>query len=276
MPSPEPAAATPGERRQLTILFCDLVDSSATAARLDPEEWRAVVVDYHRLARDVVTRFDGHVAKNGDGFLAYFGWPAAHEDDAERAARAGLAVVEGVKTLASSWSAARGARGAPGLSVRVGIDTGPVVVGGDGEVYGDAANVAARVQALAAPDTVLATAATHRLVSGLFVVEACGAQALKGLPRAVELYRIVQPSGVRGRLAAAVAAARALTPFVGREDERRLLRSRFEQARNGEGQVVLLVGEAGIGKSRLAQTLHEDLAGVPHTWLEHLAPKHDE
>jgi class 3 adenylate cyclase len=241
------------------VLFCDVVGSTARAARLDPEEWRAIVVDYHRLARDVIARYDGHVAKNlGDGFLAYFGWPTAHEDDAERAARAGLAVVQALSGGATT----------KGLSVRVGIDTGPVVVADDGEVYGDTANIAARVQALAAPDTVLATAATHRLVSGLFIVEPQGAQTLKGVAGPVDLFRIVQPSGVRGRLAQATAAARTLTPFLGREDERRLLRRRFEQACEGEGQVVLLVGEAGIGKSRLAQMLHEDLRDVPHTWLE--------
>jgi class 3 adenylate cyclase len=264
-----------GERRQLTVLFCDLVGSTEIAARTDPEEWRTVLVEYHRAAREVIARFGGHAAKNlGDGVLAYFGWPSAHEDDAERAVRAGLAIIEGVKALGVTGLGDQNPTLPPNpiapdrLFVRVGVDTGQVVIADAGEVYGDTANIAARVQALAAPDSVLVTAATHRLISGLFIVEARGPQTLKGVTAPIDLYRIVQPSGVRGRLAAAAAAARTLTPFVGRDDERRLLRNRFAQACDGAGQVVLIVGEAGIGKSRLAQTLHDDLADVPHTWLE--------
>ncbi len=258
-PAPEPAG---GERRQLTILFCDLVGSTQLAAGLDPEDWRELVRGYQAAADAVVARFGGHVAQHlGDGLLVYFGWPEAHDDDAERAVRAALALVEAM--------AARDAR----LQLRVGLHTGPVVVsdvGGGGRVetlaLGDAPNLAARVQAEAAAGEVFATAATHRLVSGLFLVEARGTRALKGVRDPVELFRVVRPSGVRGKLAAA--AVHGLSPFVGREDERRLLRSRFEQASEGEGQVVLLVGEPGIGKSRLAQRLREDLAGTPHSWLE--------
>src|SRR5881296_908181 len=256
---PEAEKLPAGERRQLTVVFCDLVGSTELSARLDPEDFRDVVRAYQRSAEEVVARFGGHVAKTlGDGLLVYFGWPRAHEDDAERAVRAGLGIVDAVGAL--------NRRLQHRLAVRIGMDTGLVVIGDDGEVYGDPPNVAARAQAVAEPDTVLVTAATHRLVSGRFIVEERGAQALKGVRGPVVLYRVVQPSGVRSRLAAA--AVLGLTPFVGREDERRLVRTRFEQAREGEGQVVLLVGEPGIGKSRLAQVLREDLAGMPHAWLE--------
>jgi class 3 adenylate cyclase len=240
-------------------LFCDLVGSTALAATMDPEEWRDVVMQYQKAASDVVARFGGHVAKTfGDGLLVYFGWPTAHGDDSERAVRAGLAIRDAIATLAARLEMT--------LPVRVGMDTGLVVIAEDGEVYGDPPNVASRVQALCEPGTVLVTAATHRLVSGLFLVEERGAHQLKGVPAPVVLFQVAQPSGVRSKLA--VAAARGLTPFVGRENERQLLASRFEQAREGKGQVALLVGEPGIGKSRLAHVLHEDLAGVPHTWLE--------
>jgi class 3 adenylate cyclase len=202
-PTPEPAGALPaGERRQLTVLFSDLVGSTEIAARLDAEEWRALVVEYHRLARDVMARFAGHVAKNlGDGFLAYFGWPTAHEDDAERAARAGLAIVDAVKGLGVT----------PPLSVRIGIDTGPVVIGDGSEVYGDTANIAARVQSLAAPDTVLVTAVTQRLVSGLFIVDERGPQSLKGVaaprPAGRSRSRGAQPDALRRARARAGDAA---------------------------------------------------------------------
>jgi len=194
-PTPEPDAAIPaGERRQLTVLFCDLVGSTALAAGMDPEDWRHVVTQYHKAAAEAVVRFGGHVARTvGDGLLVYFGWPTAHGDDAERAVRAGLAILDAVATL--------GVRLGAELAVRVGMDTGPVVLGA-GEVYGHSPNVAARVQALAEPNTVLVTAATHRLVSGLFIVEERGPCALKSVPGPVPLYRVAQPSGVRSRLAA--------------------------------------------------------------------------
>jgi class 3 adenylate cyclase len=200
-----------GERRHLTVLFCDLVGSTAIAAQLDPEEWRETVGEYHRTAADAITRFGGHVVKYlGDGVMALFGWPEAHDNDAERAARAGLAIIEAIAKI--------GAGTEPGnnparqrLSARVGIDSGAVVVGTgagkDADVFGDAPNIAARVEAAAEPSTVLITATTHRLVSGLFVVEGRGAQALKGIEVPVQLYRVIQPSGVRGRLEA-IAAVR--------------------------------------------------------------------
>ena len=254
-----------GERRHLTVLFCDLVGSTAIAARLDPEEWRETLAGYHRAAAEAITRFDGHVAKYlGDGVMAYFGWPAAHDNDAERAARAGLAILDAIAKLNEQPGHAK-------LSVRVGIDSGPVVIGkgagNDADVFGDTPNIAARVQAAAEPGTVAITDATQRLVAGLFVVEDRGAQALKGIEQPLQLYRVVRPSGVRGRFQAATAAG-GLTPFVGREDELRSLMSRWERVLDGEGQVALIIGEAGIGKSRLVQRFHEQIAGTPHTWVE--------
>ena len=254
-----------GERRHLTVLFCDLVNSTQIAAGLDPEDWREIVADYHRAATQAIERFGGSVAQYlGDGVMAYFGWPEAHDNDAERAARGGLAILDAISKLNERPMH-------PKLSARIGIDSGAVVVGAgagkEADVFGDTPNLAARVQAAAAPDTVLVTGATHRLVSGLFVVEDRGAQALKGVERPVQLYRVVQPSGVRGRLEAA-AATRGLTPFVGREEELRLLMNRWERALDGEGQAALIVGAAGIGKSRLAQRFHEQIAGTPHTWVQ--------
>jgi len=257
--------AVEGERRHLTVLFCDLVGSTEIARRLDPEEWREIVAGYHRAAAQAIERFGGHVAQYlGDGVMAYFGWPEAHDNDAERAARAGLAILDAISKLNEHLTR-------PKLAARIGIDSGAVVVGtgagGDAGVFGDTPNLAARVQGAAAPNTVLVTADTHRLVSGLFVIEARGAQELKGIDRPVQLYRVLRPSGVRGRLEAA-AAVRALTPFVGREDELRLLMNRWEHALDGEGQVALIIGEAGIGKSRLVQRFHEQIAGTPLTWVE--------
>jgi class 3 adenylate cyclase/tetratricopeptide (TPR) repeat protein len=254
-----------GERRHLTVLFCDLVGSTEIASHLDPEQWREIVGEYHHAAAQAIERFGGSVAQYlGDGVMAYFGWPEAHDNDAERAARAGLAILQAITKLNEHPTR-------PKLAARVGIDSGTVVVGAgagkDSDVFGDTPNIAARVQAAAAPGTVLISEDTHRLVSGLFVVEDRGAQALKGVERPVQLYRVVQPSGVRGRLEAA-AAARGLTPFVGREDELRLLMNRWERALDSEGQVALIIGEAGIGKSRLVQRFHEQIAGTPHTWVE--------
>lgn len=265
-PAP-PTAVAEGERRQLTALFCDLVGSTEIASQLDAEEWRDIAAEYQRRAAAAVTRFGGHVDKFlGDGLVCFFGVPQAHEDDAERAVRAGLAIVETVQAL----TAKLGAQQAAPLRVRVGIHTGAAVVaqgGGDAQdVFGDTPNIAARVQSVAEPDTVLITAATQRLVAGLFVVDPCGAQRLKGVPEPVLLYRVRQSSGVHGRLA--VGAARGLTPFVGRDDERRLLLNRWERAQDGDGQIVLITGEAGIGKSRLVQDFKEHLGSTPHTWIE--------
>jgi len=254
-----------GERRHLTVLFSDLVGSTEIASHLDPERWREIVADYHHAAATVIERYGGSVAQYlGDGVMAYFGWPEAHDNDAERGTHAGLAILSAVSKLNELPDR-------PKLSVRIGIDSGAVVVGGgtdkSADVFGDTPNIAARVQAAAEPGTVVVTDAVHRLVSGLFVVESRGTPSLKGIERPVQLYRVVQPSGVRGRLQA-TAAARGLTPFVGREDELRLLMNRWERAREGEGQMALVIGEAGIGKSRLVQRFHELIADTAHTWVE--------
>jgi class 3 adenylate cyclase/tetratricopeptide (TPR) repeat protein len=258
-----------GERRHLTVLFCDLVGSTEIAAQLDPEEWRETVAGYHRAAAQAITRFGGYVAKYlGDGVMAFFGYPEAHDNDAERAARAGLAILDAIAKLNEPGGAGFSLSSPVKLSARVGIDSGAVVVGAgagkDADVFGDAPNIAARVQAVAEPGTVLITADTHRLVSGLFVVEERRARELKGVAKPVELYRVVRPTGVRGRLG----RTRGLTRFVGREDELRLMLSRWERTREGEGQVVLVVGEAGIGKSRLLAKFHERIRDTPHIWME--------
>ncbi|HYL59889.1 MAG TPA: AAA family ATPase [Candidatus Acidoferrales bacterium] len=255
------------ERRHLTVLFCDLVGSTEIASNLDPEDWREILASYHSGATEAVERFGGHVAQYlGDGLLVYFGYPEAHDDDPHRAVLAGLAIIDSISTLNSGAAGKR----RPKLSVRIGIHSGSVVVGessgNKANVYGDVPNVASRVQTAAAPDTVLISAAVHHLVSGLFVVEDHGAQPLKGIQHPIQLYRVVQASGARGRLAAA--ALRGLTPFVGREDEMRLLLNRWERIGDGEGQLVVVVGEAGIGKSRLVQQFREHLADAPHTWVD--------
>jgi class 3 adenylate cyclase/tetratricopeptide (TPR) repeat protein len=247
------------------VLFCDLVGSTAIAAQLDPEHWRETVAGYHRAAAEAITRFDGYVVKYlGDGVMAVFGWPAAHDNDAERAVRAGLAILEAIAKLNEQ-------PGLTQLSGRVGIDSGTVVIGkGAGieiDVFGDAANIAARVEAAAAPGTVAIIEATQRLVAGLFIVEDCGAQELKGVERAIRIYCVIRPSGARGRFDVATAAG-GLTPFVGREDELRSLMNRWERAREGDGQVALIIGEAGIGKSRLLRRFREQITGTPHTWVE--------
>src|SRR5215469_4757644 len=244
-----------GERRHLTVLFCDLVGSTEIAARLDPEEWQQTVAGYHGAAAEAIERFDGQVAKYlGDGVMAYFGYPEAHDNDAERAARAGLAILDTIAKLNEQSGTGFSLSSSVRLSARVGIDSGAVVVGtGAGtetDVFGETPNIAARVQGAAAPGTVLLSAATHRLVAGLFVVEDCGEQTLKGVEQPMHLYRVIRPAGVRGRLAAA-AASRGLTPFVGREDELRMLTSRWQRVLDSEGQAVMIIGEAGIGKSRL-------------------------
>jgi class 3 adenylate cyclase/tetratricopeptide (TPR) repeat protein len=254
-------------------MFCDLQGSTEISARLDPEELREHEGDYNGAVAEAISRFGGHVTKYlSDGVLAYFGWPEAHDNDAERAARAGLAIVDAVGAL----NQRDGQRSRPKLSVRVGIDSGTVVIGkgggSDSEVFGDTANIAARVQSAADPDTVLVSAAANRLVSGLFVVEDRGAHQLKGIAEPVELYRILRLSGARSRLAAS--AVRGLTPFVGRADEMGLLWNRWERASDGEGQVVFIVGEAGIGKSRLVAQFRERLAGAPHTWNECAGASH--
>jgi class 3 adenylate cyclase len=263
----EHPVASDGERRHLTVLFCDLINSTEIASRLDPEEWREIAAGYQRTSAEAVMRFGGHVAKYlGDGLVVYFGWPEAHEDDAERAVRAGLTIVDAVATLNEGLAVKQNVK----LSVRVGIDTGSVVVGHGGgkeaDVFGDTPNIAARVQGAAAPGSVLITAAVHQLVSGLFVVEDRKTQQLKGLKHPLQLYRVIQPTAARRRTRGIASALQA--PFVGRDDEIRLLLSRWERAREGEGQLALVVGEPGIGKSRLVEEFRICIKNEPHLWIE--------
>jgi class 3 adenylate cyclase len=262
-----PAAA---ERRQLTVLFCDLVESTVLATQLDPEELREVVQAYQRVCAEVIQRFEGYIAQYlGDGLLIYFGYPQAHEDDGQRAVRAALGMVDAMERLNQYLVQERGVR----LGVRLGIHTGLVVVGemgGGGRqeplALGDTPNMAARLQALAAPDTIVISAATHRLIQGFFHCRDLGPHTLKGIPTPVPVYRVIEESGAQSRLE--VASTTGLTPLVGREQEVGLLLEHWAQAKAGRGQVVLLNGEAGIGKSRLVQTLKERLAGEPYTRLE--------
>lgn len=271
-PSPLPheesfeAPRTEGERRHLSVMFCDLVGSTELASRLDPEEWREVVASYHDAASEQIEHFGGQVAQYlGDGLLAYFGYPRAHEDDPERAALAGLAILEAIAGLNRRLASA----GSPAIAARIGIHTGSLVVGkGDAKranIFGDVPNIASRVQSAADPETLLITESVHQLVAGLFVVEDQGEHQLKGVDHPVRLYRVIQPSGIRGRLAA---AAGHLTPFSGRQDELSQIHSRWAQVRDGEGQVVVIVGEPGIGKSRLVQRFREQIANTPHSWVD--------
>src|SRR5712692_1225953 len=249
--------AADAERRQLTVMFCDLVGSTELSARLDPEDLREVVAAYHRTVADVIRSFDGFVAKYmGDGVLVYFGYPRAHEDGAERAVRAGLGVVDAVGRLAVKSA---------DLQARVGIATGLVVVGdliGEGSaqeqsVVGETPNLAARLQALAEPGTVVIAAATRRLVGDLFEYRDLGAVEVKGITRPVSAWQVLRPSVVASRFEALRGAA--LTRLVGRDEEIDLLLRRWARAKTGDGQVVLVSGEAGIGKSRIAATLTERL-----------------
>jgi class 3 adenylate cyclase/tetratricopeptide (TPR) repeat protein len=263
------------ERRQLTVLFCDLVDSTRLARQLDPEEWWEVVRTYQHTCATVIQRFAGYIAQYlGDGLLVYFGYPQAHEDDAQRAVHTGLGILEAMATLNARLVPDKGFR----LAVRVGIHTGLVVVGEIGGAgrqeqlaLGDTPNVAARLQSLATPDTVAISDATWRLVQGYFACDDLGPQTFKGVETPVQVYRVLGISGAQSRLD--VVSPRGLTPLVGREAEVTLLHERWAQARDGLGQVVLLSGEAGIGKSRLVQVLHEHVVAESHTHLQwHCSP----
>ena len=254
------AGEVTGERRYLTVMFCDLVGSTSISAQLDAEEWRDLVGSYLDAASAAVTEMGGHVAKKlGDGLMALFGYPVAQENDAERAARAALSIQRALAEVNRKNAAA----GKPALNARIGIEIGPVVVDAAGEIYGDAPNVAARVQALAEPGTVVVTARVQRQIAGLFVAEERGSHELKGVPEPVTLFRLVRASGGGRR-----AGQRHLTPLVGRDEEIAMLMRRWERARQGDGQLVLIVGEPGIGKSRLIEEFHARLRDTPHTWAE--------
>jgi class 3 adenylate cyclase len=260
-PSPAPRALRPdAERRPITVMFCDLVGSTSLAAKLDAEDWRNLVNAYLDAASAAVAELGGHVLmKLGDGLMALFGYPQAQENDAERAVRAALAIQRALTEL----NARNAEKGAPALAARIGLESGPVVVEATGEVFGNAPNVASRVQGLAEPGSVLVTMNVQRQAAGLFVAEDKGAHELKGVAEPVNLFRIVQASGAGRR-----GGARALTPFVGREDELGLLTRRWERARAGDGQLALIVGEPGLGKSRLVEEFRARLKETPHTWVE--------
>ncbi len=267
------SAAQAAERRQLTILFCDLVGSTALAGALDPEDMRDIMRAYQDCCAGMIARFDGHIARfMGDGVLAYFGFPRAHEDDAERAVRAALDLVSAVGRLSSQPGVA--------LQLRVGIATGTVVVGdliGEGAsqeeaAVGETPALAARLQAIARPNEVLISARTRRLVGGLFDFADAGLQTLKGFSEPVQVWRVVAETTIEDRFTAFHTAA--LTELVGREHEIDLLLDRWGLALNGEGQVVLLSGEPGIGKSRITQALRERIAGQPHARMHHSCSPH--
>ena len=268
----EPAKDSVAERRQVTVMFSDLVGSTALSARMDPEDLREVISAYQKCVTETVGRFGGFVAKfMGDGVLVYFGYPQAHEDDAERAVRAGLELVAAVGALKTH---------AP-LQTRVGIATGLVVVGdliGSGAsqeqaIVGETPNLAARLQGVAEPNSVVIAQSTRKLVGNLFELEDLGSQELKGITGVVRAWAALRPASVESRFDALHAIG--LTELVGREEEFELLLRRWSKAKSGQGQVVLLSGEPGIGKSRLTVALMERLAAEPHTRLRYFcSPQH--
>jgi class 3 adenylate cyclase/tetratricopeptide (TPR) repeat protein len=266
-----PMAVPTAERRQITVLFCDLVGSTQMAAALDPEDMRQVIRNYHGACQSVIESYGGNVAQFlGDGVMAYFGWPIAHEDDAERALRSALELTAAIKALPS--------KNLP-LQIRIGIASGPVVVGkGDDArdnstlAVGEAPNLAARLQTLAEPGQIMMTHATHKLAKNLFQYADMGSHALKGFDTPVQVWRLEGDAGSASRFDGRDSAHSA---FVGREAEAAQLKQLWQQTLHGEGQVVLLLGESGIGKSRTAKLLEEHIANEPHTCLPmHASPFH--
>src|SRR6516164_6079162 len=272
-PAADAPAQVDAERRQLTVMFCDVVGSTALSTRHDPEDLRELIGGYHRAVAETVGRFDGFVAKYmGDGVLIYFGYPQAHEDDAERAVRAGLAVIEAVSRLPALEH----------LRVRLGIATGLAVVGdliGEGAaqergVVGETPNLAARLQNLAMPNTLVIGEATRRQIGGLFDLADLGPQALAGFAEPQPAWRVIGESGMSSRFEALRSGT---TPLVGRDEEVELLIRRWRQAKTGEGRVVLLSGEPGIGKSRLTVALSEHIEAEPHNRLGYFcSPYHQD
>ncbi len=258
------------ERRQLTVMFCDLVGSTTLSARLDPEELRNVIGAFQKTCASAVSVFGGSIAKYmGDGALVYFGYPEAHEDDAERAVHAGLALLDAMAALQLTVPVRP--------QVRVGIATGLVVVGeliGEGAAQervavGDTLSLAARIQAAASPDTVVVGELTYRLAGAAFSYKDLGPHELKGIPSAVRLWRVLDESGARGRFNSRV--IKGLTPLVGRAEELGLLRSRWDFAKDGEGQVILMSAPAGFGKSRMTEAFREHLGDSSIPYLQYLA-----
>jgi class 3 adenylate cyclase/tetratricopeptide (TPR) repeat protein len=271
-PAAPARAGAAAERRQLTVMFCDLVGSTALSTRLDPEDLREVIAAYHACAAEVVTRFGGYVAKYmGDGVLVYFGYPEASETDAENAVRAALALIDAVGRLSV---------GGIRHEARIGLATGLVVVGelvGAGEVQernvvGETPNLAARLQSAAAPNTVVVAATTRRLAGELFEYAAIEPAKLKGFEEPISAWRVLRERTVASRFEAFRAATQ--TPLVGREEEIELLRRRWQQIKEGEGRVVLLAGEPGIGKSRLTAALEDHVKDDAHTCLRYFCQPH--
>ncbi|MEO8545825.1 MAG: adenylate/guanylate cyclase domain-containing protein [Burkholderiaceae bacterium] len=264
--APEAEVSTRAERRQLTVMFCDLVGSTDLSEKLDPEHLREVVRAYQTTAEEAIGRYGGHIAQYlGDGLLVYFGYPVAHEDDAIRAVYAGVDIPKAIGKLNQQLQARFSVR----LLVRIGIHTGPVVVGemgGDKRqenlAMGETPNLAARLQGLAEPDTVVISSATQQLVAGRFRLESLGTQKLKGLSAAHIPFRVIAEAQTESRFAAS--AHRTQHAMVGREDELALLVRRWQRAASGESQTVMVSGEPGIGKSRLIQALREQIAHEPH------------
>jgi len=257
---PTPTATASAERRHLTVFMCDLVGSTSLSTRLDPEDLRRILFEFQRCCTEAIRRYDGHVARlMGDGVLAYFGFPAAHEDDAERAVKAALQIVEAVPALIVPI--------AERLQVRIGIASGRVVVGdliGEGParefaLVGDTPNLAARLQTLAEPSQILVAPRTRLLLGSLFEFSDLGDHFVKGFERPVHVWRVLAPGSVSSRFEAR--SSLQLTPLVGRQAELRLLQKQYSKAKRGKGQVVIISGEAGIGKSRLVMALRTRLAG---------------
>ena len=256
------APSKEAERRQLTVLFCDLVGSTTLSAQLDPEDYRAIVRQYQQTCTEVIQRYEGYLAQYlGDGLLVYFGYPIAHEDDARRAVRTGLEIVEALKGQARQQP----------LQARIGVHTGLVVVGEIGSndkrellALGETPNIAARIQGLAEPNTVMISAATQRLIAELFESQPFGSHLVKGIEAPITVYHVQSERQSPSPLA----RRSTLTPLVGRDQEVGLLFDRWEQAKDGHGQVVLLSGEPGIGKSRLAYTLKQHVANDGYLLIE--------
>ena len=276
IPIPTERKSRDAERRQLTVMFCDMVGSTALSEQLDPEDLREVMLSYQEVCEREISRFGGHIAKYlGDGLLVYFGYPKAHEDDAQRSARTGLEIVRAIRDMPQQNKMKKLA-----LQVRIGIHTGLVVAGemGAGEVrekmaiVGETPNIAARLQGLAEPNTVVISAPTYRLVEGLFECHDLGLQTLKGVSNPVEVYEVLYETEVQSRFE--VAITKGLTPLVGREQEVGLLLERWERVKEGMGQVVFLTGEAGIGKSRLVQVMKDRVSQEQHARIESRCSPH--
>ena len=271
---PKERAGPGAERRHLTVMFCDQVDSVGRSARLDPEELHEITHQYQEVCAKVIQNLGGYLAQyQGDGLLVYFGYPLAHEDDAQRAVRAGLGILAELPQLNSRLQRTMKDIHDFPLALRIGIHTGLAILGemGAGErreliALGEAPNIASRLQGIAGPNMVVMSADTYQLTKGFFECRDLGPQQLKGVLRPAQAYQVLQESGVRSRFEASTAAG--LTPLVGRKEELDLLLERWEQIKEGEGWVVLLSGEAGIGKSRLVQALKDHLAKESHLWLE--------